>query len=344
MKESSFVVLPYQKLASLVESGRISVLNPQAQVRSASIDLLLGDVAYRIASSFLPGGRSTVESCLKRVKLYQVSLKGDGAVLEPNSTYLIPLQESLELDKNHILKGSAKSSAGRLDILARLVGDNQSFFDCVGRNYKGQLYLEVTPGSFYIRVREGISLYQIRVLREFEQRPKKENMLIHVDLEGRHPAAYKSRKVFSAFSREGALLPKIIDYSQENFYSVEDFWEPVFADNFGYVALEPNSFYIMKSIDHVNVPLSHVAEMHPYQAQVGEFRVHHAGFFDPGFSGTSTVLEVRSHSVPYLLRHGSIMGEVFYTPLLEETEKGYSAMDSRYKSQGLTPSRHFRGC
>ena len=344
-KKGKFVVLPYQDLLNLTGNGTISVSDAGSQVRPASVDLLLGDVAYRVSGSFLPGVNTSVEECLNRVILYELSLKGKGAVLEPNGTYLIPLREDFVLDERYILRGSTKSSAGRLDILARLVGDNQVFFDCVDGGYKGKVYLEVTPGSFYVRVREGVSLYQVRVLRECDEPcVYRENLLLRVDLEGKDgtPVAYRSRKAFSAFSREDTLFPRVIDYSKRNFYSMEDFWEPVFVNGFGQVALEPNSFYVMKSLDRVEVPLSCVAEMYPYHAQAGEFRVHYAGFFDPGFRAGSTVLEVRSHSVPYLLSHGSIMGEVFHTPLLRQTEKGYENVDSSYKRQGLTLSNHFR--
>lgn len=55
-------VLPSQALRAAIQAHEIEATRPieTAQVQPASLDLRLGRVAYRVASSFLPGAKRTV--------------------------------------------------------------------------------------------------------------------------------------------------------------------------------------------------------------------------------------------------------------------------------------------
>jgi dCTP deaminase len=114
--------------------------------------------------------------------------------------------------------------------------------------------------------------------------------------------------------------------------------------------LEPGDFYILASKERVRVPPEFAAEMVPFDPSVGEFRIHYAGFFDPGFGygssdikGTRAVLEVRAHEVPFLIEHEQFVGRLTYMPLLSKPEKIYGLqIGSSYQQQALTLSKQFR--
>jgi dCTP deaminase len=146
----------------------------------------------------------------------------------------------------------------------------------------------------------------------------------------------------------------LIDVDRVDHYDPRDFWEPVFAHRApggpGGIVLDPHDFYILASREAVVVPADHAAEMLPYHTFVGEFRVHFAGFFDPGFgtaetggTGSRAVLEVRSHEVPFLIEDGQILGRLVYERLIARPDKLYGqAIGSSYQSQGLALSKHFK--
>jgi len=114
--------------------------------------------------------------------------------------------------------------------------------------------------------------------------------------------------------------------------------------------LNPGDFHILASKELVTVPPDHAAEMIPYDPLVGEFRVHYAGFFDPGFgyrdegeNGTRAVLEVRSHEVPFIIEDGQIIGRLWYERLTGSPERLYgSGIGSSYQEQGLQLSKQFK--
>ncbi len=330
----------------------------EGQVQPASLDLRLGAVAHRVRASFLPGPKLTVAERLKNVLLHTIDLT-DGAVLETGCVYIVPLLESLALPQGLSASANPKSSTGRLDIFTRVIADHSREFDQVRDGYQGPLFIEISPRTFPILVRKGSRLSQIR----FRSGPSAANdALIHalhksdpliasgdvnidgglalsVDLNGMSkggPVGFRAK-------RHSAL----IDVDKKNALDVLDYWEPIWQK--ASLILEPDQFYILASKEAVRVPPTHAAEMVPFNPLVGEFRVHYAGFFDPGFGhasaggdGSRAVLEVRSHEVPFILEDDQIIGRLVYEPLIEHPAQLYGQTGSSYQKQGLKLSKHFR--
>jgi dCTP deaminase len=361
-------ILPDRMIAALVEMGAIipATALDDDQIQPASIDLRLGEVAYRVRASFLPGARSRVRDKLALLSMHQVDLT-PGAVLEKDCVYIVPLVEHLALRRRTTALANPKSSIGRLDVFARVITDFGVEFDRVREGYKGPLYAELAPRSFSILVRTGSRLVQLRIRRGspsfsdtalrrlhdevgLVDRPAgdaadpgtiREGLAFSVDVAG--PAAdgivgYKARRHTG-----------LVDVDRVRHYEAEEFWEPVRAQRGG-IVLDPHDFYILASREAVVVPPDHAAEMRPYQTSVGEFRVHFAGFFDPGFgtaetggAGSRAVLEVRTHEVPFLIEDGQTLGRLVYERLLARPDKLYGrAIGSSYQRQGLALSRHFK--
>jgi dCTP deaminase len=363
-------LLPAQALRAAIAQGEIVADEVGAgaigedQVQPASLDLRLGEVAYRVPASFLPGCRATVMDKLGLLTMHEVPL-GQGAVLERGCVYIVPLIERLGLRPGHGALANPKSSTGRLDVFARLITDQGTEFDRVREGYAGPLYAEISPRTFSICVRTGSRLLQLRVKQgaprpdraalerlqeQFRQAgvPAPESLrdgtiAVSVDLAGDGPGAligYRAKKHTG-----------LIDLDRIGHYAWEDFWEPMHARTSPSLVLIPDEFYILCSRERVVVPPDHAAEMLAYDTLVGEFRVHYAGFFDPGFGydadgpfGTRAVLEVRSHDVPFLVEHGQIVGHLVYEPLLAVPDRLYGgAIGSSYQGQGLKLSKQFRG-
>ncbi|HXY71991.1 MAG TPA: 2'-deoxycytidine 5'-triphosphate deaminase, partial [Actinomycetota bacterium] len=158
-------VLPSQSLERAVDLGMIDAGDfkiPQQSIQPASVDLRLGEVAYRIRCSFLPD-RRPVDVKLKEFVVDELDLRRDGAVLETNRPYLIPLIEELRLPAEVRGKANPKSSTGRLDVFTRVISDEGPRFDEIRPGYGGKLYLEVVPLSFTVRVKQGLALNQLRL-------------------------------------------------------------------------------------------------------------------------------------------------------------------------------------
>ncbi|MFV0358825.1 2'-deoxycytidine 5'-triphosphate deaminase [Tropicimonas sp.] len=353
-------VLPGQSIEALILAGQISAGEPFAdgQVQPASLDLRLGRTAFRVRASFLAGGGASVAERLAHFEMHKIDLS-DGAVLEKNCVYLVPLQETLDLPDDVSAVANAKSSTGRLDLLTRVITDGGVEFDRIARGYCGPLYAEICPRSFSVLVRPGMRLNQIRFRRG-------RSVLDDDDLRALHEraglvsgeAVISEGLGFSVDLRpEGTRLvgwrakphAGVIDLDRIGFYRPADFWEPVEAED-GRIILDPGAFYILVSREAVHIPPQYAAEMAPYVAMVGEFRVHYAGFFDPGFGhaeaggqGARGVLEVRCHEAPFVLEHGQIVGRLVYERMTERPETLYGAgIASSYQGQGLKLSKHFR--
>jgi dCTP deaminase len=363
-------ILPSQLLRDAIERTReIRSLEPIAddQIQPSSLDLRLGNVAHRVRASFLPGPECTVEQKLRSMTLHTLDLH-DSAVLEKDCVYIVPLMEHLELRYRASGSANPKSSTGRLNVFARVITDYGTEFDSIKSNYYGPLYAELSPRSFSIRVRRGSRLVQLRVRRG---RPTSSNaalrrlheevgfsivppgspigrelieggLAVTVDVSGSLQngfVGYKARK-----------HTPVIDVDQIDYYDVRDFWDPVFANDRRGIILDPEDFYILASREAVAIPTDQAAEMLAYDTLVGEFRVHFAGFFDPGFGmaetggkGSRAVLEVRAHEVPFLIEHGQIVGRLVYERLIARPDKLYGRdIGSSYQSQGLALSKHFK--
>jgi len=367
-------LLPSQMLREAVALGR-EILSPQPigddQIQPASIDLRLGEVAYRVRASFLPGARASVRDKLDLLSMHRIDLTR-GAVLEKDCVYIVPLFEYVALRSRTSGFANPKSSIGRLDVFARVITDHGTEFDRVREGYKGPLYAEISPRSFSILVRTGSSLVQLRIRRGSPPFSDTSLRRLHqeVGLVETSPGTLSAREAIRdglAFTvdvagdkKSGVVGYKarrhtdLIDVDRVCHYGPRDFWEPVYAHRGpggpGGIVLDPHDFYILASREAVLVPADHAAEMLPYHTFVGEFRVHFAGFFDPGFgtaetggAGSRAVLEVRSHEVPFLIEDGQILGRLVYERLIARPDKLYGrAIGSSYQSQGLALSKHFK--
>ncbi len=363
MQEERGGLLPAQTLRAMIEAKQIDALAPisQAQIQPASLDLRLGDTAYRVRASFLPSSRMSVEDKLAAFGLHEIPLS-DGAVLETGCVYVVPLQERLNLPSEISAAANPKSSTGRLDVFTRIITETGTAFDQIPAGYDGPLYAEICPQTFPVLVRPGSLLTQIRFRRGRAAHTDTELALLH----GEHKLVSSE----TADIDEGIALSVdlassggdviigyrakrhtgVVDMDRPGAYPVDEFWEPIPAQRQNRLILDPDQFYILASKEAVHVPPTHAAEMMPFNPLVGEFRVHYAGFLDPGFghegaggAGSRVVLEVRSHKVPFILEDGQIVGRVIYERLTERPDQVYGeGIGSNYQAQGLKLSKHFR--
>lgn len=356
-------ILPDRAIAAMADAGLILPEYPfvETQIQPASLDLRLGDIAYRVRASFLPGPDVTVAERIDELKLHEIALD-EGAVLETGCVYIVPLIESLALPKTVAAAANPKSSTGRLDVFTRVIADGTRRFDIIEAGYHGPLYAEISPKTFPVLLREGSRLSQIRFragdttlngdalaalharerLVDSDDADLTNGVAVSVDLSGEGSNGFIG---YRAKRHTG-----VIDVDRRAGYSVEEFWEPIKARADRSLILDPDEFYILASKEAVQVPPDFAAEMVPFDPLVGEFRVHYAGFFDPGFGyagaggkGSRAVLEVRSREVPFILEHGQIVGRLVYEKMLAKPDTLYGqGIGSNYQAQGLKLSKHFK--
>ncbi len=364
-------ILPDRMIAALAEEGAIAVERPLApdQIQPASIDLRLGAVAYRVRASFLPGPGIAVTQRIAELKLHEFSLTG-GAVLETGCVYIVPLLETLRLPAAIAASTNPKSSTGRIDVFTRVIADETRGFDRVAAGYRGPLYAEISPKTFPVLVREGSRLSQMRLhhgnaaldaeaLRELHARERLvdraeavmgDGIAVSIDLSGRAARQPQSVNGGGIVGYRAKRHTAVIDVERRAAYDVDEFWEPIAARADRSLILDPDEFYILASTEAVQVPPDYAAEMVPFDPLVGEFRVHYAGFFDPGFGyagagglGARAVLEVRSREVPFILEHGQVVGRLVFEKMLARPDQLYgTGIGSNYQAQGLKLSKHFR--
>ena len=358
-------ILPSQELERLVKASKeIRFLEPiqDDQYQPASLDLRLGSVAYRVRASFLPGKDATVKNKLEDLAIHEMDIT-NGAVLERGCVYIVPLLEGLALRKRTSAMGNPKSSTGRLDIFTRLITDNGTEFDRVREGYNGPLYAEVSPRTFSVLVRKGSRLNQIRIRRG--NPPSSDKAMRRLQAEHQVVASISENDIRNGVpvtvdvkgGTSGGIIgykarshAGLIDIDKVRHYDVLDYWELVHAPRRGGLVLDPADFYILASREAVKVPPTYAAEMIAYDTLVGEFRVHYAGFFDPGFGhpdaggeGSRAVLEVRSFGVPFVIEHGQVVGRLEYEPLTALPARLYgSTANSSYQRQGIALSKHFK--
>lgn len=328
------------------------------QIQPASLDMRLGPVAYRVRASFLAGQGRTVAERLTEFEMHRVDLS-EGAVLEKGCVYVVPLMERLALPDGIQAVANAKSSTGRLDLLTRTITDGGTEFDRIPPGYTGPLYAEICPRSFSVLVRPGMRLNQIRFRSGHAVLSDAQLTTLHEDaplVDG--TAVIDEGLGFSVDLRlSGSTLvgyrakphTGVIDLDKIGHYDPAAFWEEVHSTQ-GHIILDPGAFYILVSREAVHIPPDYAAEMAPYLAMVGEFRVHYAGFFDPGFghdaaggTGSRGVLEVRCHEAPFVLEHGQIVGRLIYERMAQRPDQLYgSGIASNYQGQGLKLSKHFK--
>lgn len=355
-------ILPIQEIRALAAAGVIRVDRPFAadQVQPASLDLRLGAVAHRIRASFLAGPGRPVAGKLASLTLHTIDISA-GAVLETGCVYLVPLAEGLALPADLSATTNPKSSTGRLDVFTRVVVDGGRAFDTIPAGYHGPLYAEISPRTFPVLVRAGSRLSQIRfrrgsaalddtALRALDVRERLvdggaavigDGLHVSIDLKGAGadaPIGYRAKRHTG-----------VVDVDAKAACDVLDYWDPVHIRGAESLILDPDEFYILASREAVHVPPSVAAEMVPIDPLVGEFRVHYAGFFDPGFghaaaggAGARAVLEVRSREVPFILDHAQVVGRLVYERMAALPETLYGEIGSNYQAQGLKLSKHFR--
>lgn len=365
-QEQQSGIWPHQWIRHAINRQYVKALEPieDHQVQPASLDLRLGSRAFRVPASFLPGDQTTVADKVKWLAEERLDLT-NGAVLQKGSVYIVELQESLRLKKRISAVANPKSSTGRLDLFARLITDSGTEFDNVQERYQGPLWAEIAPRSFNVLIRKGSRLLQIRIkrgtppsndtfLRQLDKdfqivrggvgtpNIKDAGIAITVDVMGDEASdviGYKAKQT-----------EEHIDVDRVNYYEPLEYWEPVYRPKNGGIILAPDDFHILASKERIVVPPQYAADMVAYDTLVGEFRVHYAGFFDPGFGhsdlhveGTRAVLEVRSHEVPFMVEDGQVVGRLMFERLTEKSEKPYgSGIGSSYQRQGLTLSKHFK--
>jgi len=350
-------------IAAMADAGAVLPAYPfvESQIQPASLDLRLGETAFRVRASFLPGPGATVAERIDDLKLHEIDLS-NGAVLETNCVYVVPLIESLALPRAIAATANPKSSTGRLDVFTRVIADGTRRFDMIEDGYHGPLYAEISPKTFPVLVREGSRLSQIRfrlgdavldadALQALHARERlvdsdsadlSNGVALSVDLSGKSANGFVG---YRAKRHTG-----VVDVDRRAGYLVDDFWEPMRARRDKSLILDPGEFYILASKEAVQVPPDFAAEMVPFDPLVGEFRVHYAGFFDPGFGhagaggqGARAVLEVRSREVPFILEHGQVVGRLVYERLIAAPDALYGhRIGSNYQAQGLKLSKHFR--
>jgi dCTP deaminase len=361
--------LPSQLIRDLILAGRLPASRPISsdQIQPSSLDLRLGSVAYRVRASFLPGPLSTVAKKLSEFTMAEIDIDRQAAVFEKDCVYIVPLMESVALNDDLSAKANPKSTTGRLDVFTRLITDYAGEFEWVRSGYSGPLFAEIAPRAFSILVRAGMRLNQIRFFKgdAFSSDPKvkrldEEESLVW--LNGQPVAASIDRGLTISVDIRGLSGGKVtafrakknapvIDLERVNYYEPSEFWEVVAREGDQRLILDANEFYILASRESVRVPPGHAAEMLPFDPTTGEYRIHYAGFFDPGFGygatgeikGTPAVLEVRAHQVPFVLEDGQVVGRLEYLPLLEFPDKLYGQkIGSSYHSQGLALSKQFK--
>ena len=328
-------ILPFQSISDLIEQGAVIAANGVGadQVQPASLDLRLGQRAWRVRASFLPRRRGTVAARIGDVAMHELDLSA-GAVLERGCVYIAELQENLALPAGIGGRANPKSSTGRIDIFVRLLTDGQPAFDDVAESYRGPLYLEIAPQTFSVLVRTGTRLNQLRLKRGAIA--PLAAIDVGVDLTGAI-AGYRARRHAG-----------VIDMDRVDGHDPHDFWDEL-APRRGELLLDPGEFYILASKQAIEIPVDQAAEMIPIDPAVGEFRVHYAGFFDPGFGvaeaggqGSRGVLEVRSRETPFLLEDGQTVARLVYEPLTERPTRLYGVGNSHYQRQGLRLAKQFR--
>ena len=363
-------VLPDETIHRFLADGTIaqSIRRTPDRVQPASLDLTLGARAWRVRASFLPSQTQDVKARLDETLLMHEIDLTDGAVLERGCVYLAELNERLALPENVAASANPKSSTGRIDVFVRMVVDRGASFDEAPAGYHGPLYVEISPRTFSILAREGSSLNQLRLkigrpslddtaLKTLHgQTPLidsdadiSDGIGLRIDLTSGTGPTGKGIESDTPIGWRARRHAGLIDIDKRAALEPHDYFEPIMPTKNGSIILDPDEFYILASKERLQVPPGYAAEMTPINTGLGEFRVHYAGFFDPGFgyrdntAPTSRgVLEVRSHDAPFVLDDGQLVARLVYEKMASIPGKLYGEdLASNYQGQGLRLSKHF---
>ncbi len=363
-------VLPAQRLREAIANEWLVAdpwRIPAESVQPASVDLRLGEHAWALRCSFLPDSDSTVEEKIEDIAFERIDLR-DGATLERDRPYLVPLIEELRLPEELRAKANPKSSTGRLDVFTRVLTDRSHRFDEIAGGYRGKLYLEIVPRTFAIRVKTGLALNQVRLMSGDARLSDTELLRLHEET----PLLYRDAEpvggeelslgdgLFLSLDVSGSAesivgyrakknsLP--IDLTKVGALRWREYWEPVHPEQGGRIVLEPEVFYLLLSAEGVSIPPSYAAEMLAYDPTAGELRTHYAGFFDPGFGfhrdrtapGSRAALEVRARDVSFMVEHRQPVCKLAFERMAEEPDVLYGKdIGSNYQGQLTMLSKHF---
>ena len=329
--------MPYlnrNEIKDLVLKKSIKSINriSNSQLQPASLDLTISTICYRIKASFIPNQMS-ISSILKDLVLNKIDLKNE-FLLEKGCIYLCEINEYLNLPIDIKGKSNPKSTTGRLDIFTRIITEQGSEYDYIDYNYKGKLYLEIIPQSFSIKIKKNISLNQVRFFHGKENEIIQRKQKISVSIKRGLVSAYKAKKITSSIS-----LQKI------NHYNKNLYWEEIIPNDKSFI-IEKDEFYILRSKELISIPKNNAAELEPFKDSFGNFRVHYAGFFDPGFgytNGIPAVLELRAYDTPFIIRDGQLVGQLNYYDINLVKNFSYGrSIKSNYHNQSLKLAKQFK--
>jgi len=221
-----------------------------------------------------------------------------------------------------------------LDIFTRIITEHGTEYDFIDYNYKGKLFLEIIPQSFSIKIKKNTSLNQIRFYKKFDRDMQKKEQKISVHIKKGTISAYKAKKITSS-----------ININKINYYHKEMYWEKIIPKE-DYFIIEKDEFYILRSKEKIIIPNNTAAELEPFKDSFGNFRVHYAGFFDPGFgakNGIPAVLELRAYDTPFIIRDGQLVGQLNYYKIDEIKNNYYGKkIKSNYHNQSLKLAKQFK--
>ncbi|TKJ41053.1 hypothetical protein CEE37_05145 [candidate division LCP-89 bacterium B3_LCP] len=351
---------------------------PDDDIGKSSFDLHLNGYYWKLPAGIKCSRYSRVVDLIKRVGGKKKRIPKIGLRIFPDDeyVYLFELNERISLPKHFYGQGTGKSSIGRLDILTRLIVDYEEKYDCIcpfrARNYRYKnLYVEVTPLSFPIKINNGDAIFQLRISKGDFQKLRIQSEIIHLftnlmkhERGGSVAGADQTNLRLSLKPTKDGTIALKAKRRKEGFaplklsvkkpyYPPKNYWERIEKESEdilqidGSLALkvEKNAFYILRSKERFILPDNIAVYGLAMTEEVGELRIHHAGFVHPGFGrlredkkGTPLIFEVRGHDVNMLLKHGDLMAELKYYPMSSPAEKG----DEYYEEQELKLSKIFK--
>ncbi|MBI4598844.1 2'-deoxycytidine 5'-triphosphate deaminase [Candidatus Uhrbacteria bacterium] len=358
--------LPLQRIRELLRASAIENAREE-HLQPSSIDLSLSDEAHRMRGTFLPQKGESMRDIVKRGTLFPASL---AQPLELCGIYLVRLNEKMRLPPGVYGCANNKSSSGRVNLQTRLLGDGVSQFDKIPPGYTGELWLEIIPKSFPVKLEAGERLNQIRLFTGDTRLSMDEHRADHAAEGFLYGADGERIGGPSLIGNDGIAMTidlssqdvigykcspttcRVLDFSARNLDPLE-FFEPIPRPRDGQIFMRRDEFYIFVTKEWLRVPIPYAVEMIPYDPSYGEFRSHYAGFFDPGWGygpdgsmkGTPAVLEVFTHDNDFILRDGQPICKVVYERLTEPPEIAYGdpRMGSHYLGQkGPRLGKQFR--